>query len=78
MQAVAERIASELPDVRLQTVVTKVRWGPDGAHVICQDGSVLVADVVIVTVSLGVLKAGISFNMSLFMLSWTEQGSNAS
>lgn len=56
LQPVAELIASQLPDVRMKTVVSKIRWGPEGAEVICKDGQQFYANAVIVTVSLGVLK----------------------
>lgn len=47
-------------NVQLDTVVTAVRWGTDGATVTTASGDELAADRVIVTVPLGVLKASIA------------------
>ena len=59
-QAVAERMASELTDVRLGCVVDKITWGSQGVSITCKDGQSFDADAVIVTVSLGVLKVRIT------------------
>ena len=55
-QGLAEAMAEGL-DIRYGARVTKVCWGDGGATVSCSDGRRFTADAVIVTVSLGVLKA---------------------
>ena len=45
-------------DIRLNSVVSEVRWGERGAELVLSTGDVLRADQVIVTVPLGVLKSG--------------------
>ncbi|KAL4858489.1 Spermine oxidase [Chlorella vulgaris] len=59
MQAVAELLAGQLSDVRYGWEVRRITWGgPGGISIECKDGSRLEdLDAVIVTVSLGVLKA---------------------
>lgn len=56
LQAVAKRMASELEDVRLGHVVSKIKYGPDGVEVFCTNGQSFAADAAILTVSLGILK----------------------
>ena len=56
LQAVAERMASDLADVRLGCVVNKITWGPEGVCISCTNGQSFEGDAVISTVSLGVLK----------------------
>ncbi|KAJ0964557.1 hypothetical protein J5N97_025695 [Dioscorea zingiberensis] len=75
---VIEHLASALPPgtIRLGRKVQRIEWSPDGGgtapseppvKVILEDGSAMAADHVVVTVSLGVLKAkgGMEFNPSL-------------
>jgi spermine oxidase len=59
VQAVAELLAGQLSDVRYGWEVRRITWGgPGGISIECKDGSRLEGlDAVIVTVSLGVLKA---------------------
>ncbi len=57
MSAIPEYLADGL-DVRLNTVVSEVRYDADGVVVTAVSGAEYEADRVIVTVSLGVLKAG--------------------
>jgi hypothetical protein len=55
---VAEGLAAQLPDVRYGHAVRRIRWGAPGPVAIsCANGTALEADAVVVTVSLGVLKA---------------------
>jgi monoamine oxidase len=56
--AISERIDPGLCEVRLDTVVTAVSWGPRRAVVRTSRGQELEAPQLIVTVPLGVLKAG--------------------
>ncbi|KAK9810120.1 hypothetical protein WJX72_005080 [[Myrmecia] bisecta] len=56
LQALAEVLAEGL-DIRLGHAVQRISWGAEGVTVTCANGVVLEADAVIVTVSLGVLKA---------------------
>lgn len=56
MQAVAERMSSELDDVRLGCIVERINWGAKGVEIACRNGQVFEAEAAIVTVSLGVLK----------------------
>ncbi|KAM0933543.1 putative non-specific polyamine oxidase [Dioscorea sansibarensis] len=74
---VIEHLASALPagTIRLGRKVERIEWSPDGGgtaaehpvKVMLEDGSEMTADHVVVTVSLGVLKAkgGMEFNPSL-------------
>ena len=55
-QGLAEAMAEGL-DIRYGARATKVCWGDGGATVSCSDGRRFTADAVIMTVSLGVLKA---------------------
>jgi spermine oxidase len=59
MQTVAERLAGQLADLRYDHPVQRIRWGggPHGVQVSCANGVTLQADAVVVTASLGVLKA---------------------
>lgn len=50
-------IVAEGADIRYGHVVSSVRWGSEGVHLTCSNGQSFHADAVIVTVSLGVLKA---------------------
>ena len=57
-QAVAERIGQDLGDVvQLNCIVDRICWDGEAVRIGCRDGRVLEADAVVVTVSLGVLKA---------------------
>lgn len=55
-QNLADRLAGDLP-VRTSTPVAVVRWGDTSAAVVLVGGEELVADAVVVTVSVGVLRA---------------------
>lgn len=55
-QTLAEKLAEGLP-IRHGVVVDRIQWGGDGVTLHCQGGEQIKADAVIVTVSLGVLKA---------------------
>ncbi len=54
--ALPHRLAEGL-DVRLEHVVTRVRWGTDGVEVVTDQGT-FTADRVVVTVPVGVLRSG--------------------
>lgn len=59
VQAVAERMAEDLSDVRLGCEVDSVSWGSHGVEVAYREGQaerLLRADAAIITVSLGLLK----------------------
>ena len=57
-QAVAERIGQDLGDVvQLNCIVDRICWDGETVRIGCRDGRVLEADAVVITVSLGVLKA---------------------
>ncbi len=45
-------------DIRLNTVVTEVQWGDDGVTVMTENGEAFQAEKCLVTLSVGVLKAG--------------------
>ena len=59
---VAQRMAEVLAegaDIRYGHRVSRIRWGSDGVHLECSNGQTFHADAVIVTMSLGVLKASL-------------------
>ena len=62
-QRMAE-ILAEGADIRYGHMVSSIQWGADGVCVACSNGHAFHADAVIVTVSLGVLKA------SLMLVCW--------
>lgn len=54
-------MAAESLDIRFGSVVQRVEWeGSDQIRIVCEDGHSHLADAVIVTVSLGVLKVRLS------------------
>ena len=54
----AERIGQALGDVvQLNCIVDRICWDSEAVRIRCRDGRVLEADAVVVTLSLGVLKA---------------------
>ncbi|GMH35947.1 hypothetical protein BSKO_03815 [Bryopsis sp. KO-2023] len=55
-QNISKMLADGL-DIRFNCVVSKVKWGADGVEVTCTDGQKFEGDCVIISVSLGVLKA---------------------
>lgn len=57
VQAVAERLAAGLGDLRYGCEVQRISWAGPGVTLACAGGETLHADAAIVTVSLGVLKA---------------------
>ncbi|CBI27910.3 unnamed protein product, partial [Vitis vinifera] len=66
--SIIEALASVLPAglIQLGREVTKIEWQPEPVKLHFCDGSTMSADHVIVTVSLGVLKAGICGDSGLF------------
>ncbi|AEE85665.1 putative protein [Arabidopsis thaliana] len=66
--SVIHHLASVLPQgvIQLNRKVTKIEWQSNEVKLHFSDGSVVFADHVIVTVSLGVLKAGIETDAELF------------
>ncbi|KAG7530313.1 Amine oxidase [Arabidopsis thaliana x Arabidopsis arenosa] len=66
--SVIHHLASVLPQgvIQLNRKVTKIEWQSNEVKLHFSDGSVVFADHVIVTVSLGVLKAGIESDGELF------------
>ncbi len=56
LQRMAE-ILADGADIRYEHVVSSIRWGGEGVQLTCANGQAFHADTVIVTVSLGVLKA---------------------
>lgn len=56
-QSIPEEIGQGLADVRLRKRVKRVEWGEKGVRVELEDGSELIADSAVATVSVGVLKS---------------------
>ena len=74
-QGLVEAMAEGL-DIRYGARVTKVCWGDGGAAVFCSDSRRFTADAVIMTVSLGVLKA-CSPPLTILTLNTQEKPCNA-
>lgn len=56
VQAVAQRMAEDLHDVKLNCPVQEIDWEGDSVRLCCANGDIHSADAVVLTVSLGVLK----------------------